>query len=88
MDYEPYIDESDLPKIPLPNGWPDIALTALLHIISMARLAIISARNWPDGPECDGLRLRAENDRLRSEISLLKQELSIKDARFATIDPR
>ena len=36
MDYEPRIDESDLPNIPLPNGWPDIALTALLHIISVA----------------------------------------------------
>ena len=88
MDFEPYLDDSDPPKIPLPEGWPDFAMAAVLHVIAVARLAIMSARSWPGGGECDELRLRAEIDRLRSEVELLKQELAIKDSRFATIDPR
>lgn len=88
MDFEPYLDDSDPPKIPLPEGWPGFAVAAVLHIIAVARLAIMLARSWPDGGECSELRFRAEIDRLRSEVELLKQEIEIKDSRFATIDPR
>ena len=70
-DQEPYIDESELPKIPWPNSWPDIALTALRHIISLIRPAIIAARNWPDGLECDGLSIASSNCLLaRAEKSI------------------
>jgi putative transposase len=48
----------------------------------------MNARNWPDGYECDGLRLRADNDRLKCEIALLERELAIKDARFNRLDPK
>jgi DNA-binding transcriptional regulator YiaG len=34
------------------------------------------------------LRLRVENDRLRSEIGLLQREIEIKDARFGRLDPK
>ena len=87
VDFEPHLDDSKPPKIPLPEGWPELTLAAVLHVIAVARLAILSARYWPGG-ECSELRLRAENDRLRSEVELLKQEIAIKDARFATIDPQ
>jgi len=50
-----------LPKIPLPLGWRDLVLPALLHVITLARLATLNACNWPDGTKCDGLRLRADN---------------------------
>ena len=42
MDFEPYLDDSDPPKIPLPEGWPDFAMAAVLHVIAVARLAIMS----------------------------------------------
>ena len=88
IDFEPHLDDSEPPKIPLPEGWPEVALAAVLHIIAVVRLAIMSARYWPDKGECSELRLRAENDRLRSEVELLKQVLAIEDARFAAINPQ
>jgi len=81
-DFEPQLVQKPLPKIPLPQGWSDMTLLALLHITTLARLAILNARQWPDGSECDGLRLRADNDRIKCEIALLERELAVKDARF------
>jgi len=79
-DFEPQLEQQPLPKIPLPQGWSKLALLALLQIVTLARLAILNARNWPDNSECDGLRLRADNDRLKCEVALLERELCIKDA--------
>ena len=67
-EFEPQLELKPLPKIPLPQGWSDLVLLALLHVVTLARLAIMNARNWPDS-ECDGLRLRAENDRLKCEVA-------------------
>ena len=86
-DFEPNLEPVPLPKIPLPQGWSDLTLMALLHVITLARLAIMNARNWPDA-ECDGLRLRADNDRLKSENALLEREIVIKDARFNRLPPK
>ncbi|MDR3111013.1 MAG: DDE-type integrase/transposase/recombinase [Planctomycetaceae bacterium] len=77
-----------IPHIPLPKGWTDYTLLAILHVIALARIVILNASNWGDGKECDGLRLRVENDRLRSEVGLLQREIEIKDARFARLDSK
>ena len=82
IDFEPQLEQQPLSKIPLPQGWCDLTLLALLQVITLARLAILNARNWPYGSECDGLRLRAENDCLKTEVALLERELTIKNARF------
>ena len=87
-DPEIRLEPGDLPEIPLPKGWSELTLHAVLHVISLARIALLNAYIWPDGPECDGLRLRAENDRLKSEIALLQLEIQIKDARFARLEPK
>ena len=81
-DPEINLEPNDLPEIPLPKGWTELTLQAVLHVITLARIVLLNASVWPDGPECDTLRLRAENDRLKSEIALLKCELEIKDARL------
>ena len=86
-EFEPELELKPLPKIPLPHGWSKVVLLALLHVTTLARLAIMNARNWPDS-ECDGLRLRAENDRLKCEIAMLERELAIKDARFNRLAPK
>jgi len=83
-EFEPQLEQKPLPKIPLPHGWSDLVLMALLHVTTLARLAIMNTRNWPD-VECDGLRLRADNDHLKCEIALLERELAIKDARFSRL---
>ena len=54
-DFDPQLEPKPLPKIPLPHGWNELVLLALLHVITLARLAIMNARNWPDA-ECDGLQ--------------------------------
>ena len=87
-EFEPQLELKPLPKIPLPLGWSELVLLALLHVITLARLAILNARNWPDGSECDGLRLRGENERLKCEIAWLERELAIKDARFNCLTPK
>jgi len=87
-DLEINLEPDELPAIPLPKGWSELTLQAVLHVITLARIVILNAANWPSDKECDGLHLRVENDRLRAEVNLLKQELSIKDARFARLDPR
>jgi transposase InsO family protein/DNA-binding transcriptional regulator YiaG len=82
------LDATPTPEIPLPKGWSKLTLQAVLHVITLARIVILNAANWPNDRECDGLRLRVENDRLRAEVNLLKQELAIKDARFTRLDPK
>ncbi|MDR1140806.1 MAG: hypothetical protein LBL62_03870, partial [Planctomycetaceae bacterium] len=82
------LDPSEILEIPLPKNWTDYMLLAILHIIALVRIIILNAANLPNDKECDGLRLRVENDRLRSEIGLLQREIEIKDARFGRIDPK
>jgi len=73
-DLEINLEPNDLPAIPLPKGWSELTLQAVFHVITLARIVMLNASHWPDGPECDGLRLRAENDRLKSEIAGTVQE--------------
>jgi len=82
------LDPTPTPEIPLPKGWSALTLQAILHTITLARIVILNAACWPNDKECDGLRLRVENDRLLAEVNLLKQELAIKDARFARLDAK
>ena len=81
------LDPTPLPEISLPKGWTELTLQAVLHVIALARIVILNASNWP-GSECDGLRLRVENDRLKSEIALLQREIDLKDARFSRLEPK
>ena len=58
-------------------------------MIALARIVILNAIHWPDvASEKNTLLLHCENDRLRSEITLLQRELEIKDARFSRLEPR
>ena len=73
-------------RLTLPRNWPLNVKTAVLHIISLAHVAMIHAR---------GLVVHSSNARTRrtgdlqgslEEIALLEEELRIKDARMAMID--
>ncbi len=76
------LDPPELPEIPLPKGWSQYTLLAVLHVIALARIIVLNVAHWPGDRECDGLKLRCENDRLRGEIDLLQREIDIKDARL------
>ena len=64
----------------LPREWPLVVQSGVLHAISIATAALTSA--WARA--CGTRRSRAaEVDRLRAEIALLREELDIKDERWA-----
>ncbi len=79
--------DSDFARFQLPKDWPQSIKTAVLHVIALAHVAIVHARglavNSPDP------RTRRAGDLQGSldEISLLEEELRIKDCRMAMIDP-
>lgn len=69
-------------EIALPRGWRDFVKSAVLQVVSLARFAIIHARGWAADTTHARARLEAEIDQVRSEVSLLQEELRIKDARM------
>jgi transposase InsO family protein len=74
--------------IPLPKAWPKHARSAIVHVIAMARTAIVYARAKAASMPVPGALLRAKLDNARAEIALLREELRIKDARMAALEPR
>ena len=74
-------------RFPLPKGWPKTIRSSVLHAVSLASAALTTA--W--GRAARNRRPRvvvAELERARTEIALLKEELSIKDARWGRVPPR
>ncbi len=70
----------------LPKNWPKGVKMAVLHVISLAHVAIVYARSTV--VNSSDVRTRPAGDLQGSldEISLLEEELRIKDARMALID--
>jgi len=69
------------------SDWLDSLCSAVIYAISLAHYAITCARGWAANSINARLRLAADNDRLKQENQLLREELRIKDARMAKIDP-
>jgi len=82
------LSEQSLPDLPVPSGWAKNVKSAVLHVISLAQYAIVASRGWAADALNPRARQAAENDRLKQEIQLLHEELRIKTARIAKIDPR
>ncbi len=75
------------PRIPLPKSWPHNVKSAVLHVISLAHYAIVRARGRAAGGAPSQERFSAQNERLREECALLREEIRIKDLRMAQIPP-
>ena len=75
------------PTIPLPKGWKKQVRSAVLHVLSLAQYAAIYSRGWAADSTNARVRLKAELDRANQELLLLREEIRIKDARLARIDP-
>ena len=80
--------DQSLPDIPLPSGWDKNVKSAVLHLISLVYHAIAAARGWAANSINARARLSSGNDHLKQETQLLREELRIKDARMAKINPR
>ncbi len=75
------------PRIPLPGNWHRHVKSAVLHTISLAHFSIIHARGMAANHIRRRVRLAAQNERLREECALLREEIRIKDARMDRIIP-
>jgi putative transposase len=73
---------------PLPKNWKRGVRSAVLNVISLAQLSIAYARGWAANSINARVRLKAENDRLREEVALLREEMRIKDSRMTLIVPQ
>ena len=79
--------KSSSPEIPLPRGWPSRVKSAILHVISLAQFTLAYTRGWAANSPNSRIRLKAELDRAQQEITLLREELRIKDVRMAQLAP-
>ena len=75
------------PRIPLPRNWHSHVKSAVLHTISLAHFAVTHARGMATGHTRRRVRLAVQNERLREECALLREEIRIKDARMDYITP-
>ena len=64
----------------LSSRWAANVKSAVLHVISLGHYAIEAARGWAANSINARVRLTAENDQLKQEVQLLREELRIKDA--------
>ena len=74
--------------IPLPRSWPNHIKAGVLHAISLAHAAVVCSRGWAVNSSIERARLTSELRAAENEISLLEEEIRIKDARMAKMDPR
>ena len=72
----------------LPKGWPSRVRSAVVHAISMSNVVFAVTRSHAENHFNARIRIQAENDRLRRELSLLTEELRIKDSRMERIPPQ
>ena len=72
----------------LPKNWPRNVKMAVLHVISLAHVAIVNARGLVVNSSNARTRLAGDLSGALDEISLLVEELRIKDARMSMIDPQ
>ena len=62
-------------SIPLPKDWSKHVKGDLVRAAGLAHKALTHARGWAANSSLTRVRLAGENDRLRSEVALLKREL-------------
>jgi putative transposase len=75
------------PEIPLPRGWPSRVKSAVLLVISLGQFTLAYTRGWAGNSPNSRIRLKAELDRACQEITLLREEIRIKDVRMAHLSP-
>jgi hypothetical protein len=80
-------ESQDTPQILLHRGWKKQIRSVVLHVISLAQYAAAYTRTWAADSTNARVRLKAEWDRADQELLLLREEIRIKDARLARIDP-
>ena len=73
----------DCCKLALPKYWNHSLQAAVLHVISLAHLAIIYARGWAANSINARVRLQAKHEEAENKILLLQEELHKKGKTLA-----
>lgn len=73
--------------IPLPKAWPKRVKNALINAVSLAHAGITDSRSWCADSPLKRVQLAGQLNQARQEIAMLKEEIRIKDARMAKIQP-
>ena len=79
---------SKAPRIPLPEDWSKHVKSGILHVISLARVALTAARARASKKRGIVHRLRSKVEEQAGELSLLREEQSLKDLRMERVPPR
>jgi putative transposase len=72
---------------PRPKHWTRSVQAALLHVIALAKYALVYTCSWAANSASQRVRLAAKVDQLQQEVALLRVEVRIKDARMGRIPP-
>ena len=75
-------------SVPLPKRWPKVVRAGVLHAVALAQAALLLARGAVADRRDARMRLAAKLDAALEEIALIREELRIKDARPARLEPR
>ena len=75
------------PRIPLLDDWPEHVRAGIIHVISLAQVALTAARARARKRGVVA-RLRAKLEERDGKISLLEEELRLKDLRMERMKPR
>jgi hypothetical protein len=78
---------NSVPLISLPKSWPNCVRIAMLHVISLAKYAIVQTRSWAADSPNARVRLKERADHVEQDAALLREEMRIKDARMSSISP-
>ncbi len=87
-DYREALVTHSVPRIPLPKDWSKHVKSGIVHVISLAQMALTAARGRASRSRSALVRQRAELVEARREILLLQDELRIKDLRMERVSPR
>jgi len=74
-------------SVPLPKSWPKHAKTAFLSAVSLAHRAAVVTNSWCVNSRIARVRLVAENQQLKTEVAMLREEMRIKDVRMSQLAP-
>jgi len=71
----------------LPDDWPKKVRSAMLQVVSLAHASLVHSRSWCADSPLVRVKLAGKLNGADHEISLLHEELRIKDARMEKIMP-
>jgi transposase InsO family protein len=72
-------------QLAVPRSWPSRVKSAFVHAVSLAHQAVTASRGWCANSRMARVRLAGENDRLRSELALVCEQLRLVSSRMERV---